>query len=1211
MKKGKILLIATLLSVFCSLVATSGKVQAASADILKKWTRINAYECIVDNKLLHSPVEMKDSNGNVKRTDVLQTVTSYQTNQVLTPSYGFGGTTSGSSVPCTRVLGYKKGYNGMTSLLSYGGMSNLAGIKWNNSSLSSIDKLLTSLSYAGEETEDGGGRFSIKAHRTGESCTYSVTTNCYPIEGESSTVGITVTRGDDGLLHYERDSGNFWNDLKISFKNHNLILEAATGLTCTGGGKLEIPLQNDLNTMYADLEKSLTNTTWTVTCSSTSGGVIPVTNTSTTNYTFGVADKVVDSGKITQYVLKDSLTTVADSVNRKLTGASNRNLTSTEQYELYDFYLNEAIKASGASANLKTCNPTSKDNLEPVKLLDTSDNKFKTCYVNFNQKKPEDIKVNAPNGNYTKIIEISMRDVINRLNNLDTSSIDISAITGVDSSDDPYKPLPGSGTDDDGDNGATVSNCIDAAGPLGWIMCPVLQMAGKAAESLYGYIQDHFLWIGSDVMGTDTSTHSAWKTFRNYANIAFIIMFLVVILSQITGFGISNYGIKKILPRLIVVALLTNLSFIICQLAVDLSDIVGSGINTALSSLNVTGTTSSEYGVNNFISDIFGVLFAGAGTLGALGAGYLAAVTWELWLLPLLLAIIGALIGIFIFFLSLAVRQAGIIILVVLCPVAIICYALPNTKKIFDKWFRLFSSLLMVYPICGLLMGGGQFASSILVNLASDGNPKFMLTLTAMLLSVAPFFFIPTIVRTSLNAIGQLGARLSNFGRGMSGRLTGAIRGSERFKDSQRELATRHDEATVRRLDKRAARRRRKGYDENELYTASGQRRRARAYARADKNRRENLVGQSYNGRSLLIDDEERRSQLEGNLAAKDFDERVAGAKASFRNEPRMATEQAIVAEHDKLLEQFGNDPNNIQLQSQLRALEEMAMEKGAPGQDLLQQSFARYATNHKGSWNANKGQAISKLSAGLATRYGKELNGTDKGFNVAMNDFANGDFSKLSSFRETADGYRSAYDAKLAGFTAAGMNKATPGALQRGYAALQAGEIGADNARTLVGNATQALNDELIANDLKATEKGFVQGIASYGASMPGHSSVITGLGQGSLENLARFVDDTNDTNALIQLGQNIQDAAGGSHLYGEGETRRIKMIINKINSKAGTSYTFDPASMQIDQGNQGGQGGSNNQSEQQDIPEMFRVSDAERAQLESDAARNGRRIR
>lgn len=780
----------------------------------------------------------------------------------------------------------------------------------------------------------------------------------------------------------------------------------------------------------------------------------------------------------------------------------------------------------------------------------------------------------------------------------------------------------GSTNDSDDDNdAAAISNCIEAAGALGWILCPVLDMASVATGSLYGYIEDNFLWIGSDVMGTGTATHEAWKNFRNYANIAFIVMFLIVIMSQITGFGISNYGIKKILPRLIAVALLTNLSFIICQLAVDASDIVGAGINTMLVNLGGTstcgGTTSTTCGVDTIVADARAALF-GTGTV----ALFAAVATWRIWLLPILLAIIGALAGVFMFFLSLAVREAGIIILVVLCPVAIVCYALPNTKKFFDKWFRIFSSLLMVYPICGLLMGGGQFASKLLIGLGDAGTQNIMFVITAMLLSVVPFFFIPTLVRTSLNAIGQLGARLSNFGRGMSGRLTGAIRGSEGFRNRQRELAAQRDEKTVRRLDKWGKVRSAVGL---KAYSKGGQRKRSLAYARADKVRREDLAGQSYNGRKLLRDDKEREKQLLGNLSAKDFDERVTGAKASYRDKPEMATEKEIVAEHDKLLEEYGNDPNNIQLQSQLRALEEMAMEKGAPGQDLLQQSFARYATKNKDSWNASKKQAMSKLGAGLATRYGKELNGSDKGFNTMMNDFAEGDFSKLTSFagNETS-GYRSSYDTKLAGFTAAGMGKATPGALQRGLAALQSGGFRSNDAQedsklraqaqTLADNATQALNDELIANDLKPAEKGFVQGIASYGASMPGHSNVITGLGQGSLENLSQFVDSTNDANALMQLGQNIQDAAGSSHLYGEGETKRIKMIVNKINSKASTSYTFDPASMQIDQSNQsnqGGQGGPNNQSSQQDVPEMFRVSDAERAQLEADAARNGHRIR
>lgn len=905
-------------------------------------------------------------------------------------------------------------------------------------------------------------------------------------------------------------------------------------------------------------------------------------------------------------------------ISQNLLGVSSYNFANYETMSLYqtalvNYYKVSAIdpsKLTQDEIDVRLGNNSQAGGYSETKVI--SNGSVVSCLVKPTQKSSSSIPAVGQNGNFGGAIKVN-----GAWSNVDATTIDFKGIVewmknngagtaalgqtqapNIDCREEHYTPTnpnptpPGGGgsgstSDDDDDNAEQVSQCIEAAGALGWILCPVLDMASDATSALYSYIENNFLWIGSDVMGTGTKTNEAWKVFRNYANIAFIIMFLVVILSQITGFGISNYGIKKILPRLIAVALLTNLSFIVCQLAVDLSDILGSGLNTALSSIGGVADKAKDmsYGVDKIVNDARAALFGTGAT-----AFFVGVVTWRLWLLPLLLAILGALVGVFMFFLSLAVREAGIIILVILCPVAIICYALPNTKKLFDKWFRMFTSLLMVYPICGLLMGGGQFASSILTTLGAEGDQRAMFAITAMLLSVVPFFFIPTIVRTSLNAIGQLGARISNFGRGMSGRMTGAIRGSEGFKNAQRTLAMQRDENTVRRLDRWGKVRKAVGLKE---YSKSGQRRRSLAYARADKARKEDLIGRSYNGRKLLKDDKVREAQLLGNLAASDFDERVKGAKATFRDAPEMATEQAIVAKHDELLEQYGNDPENIQLQSQLRALEEMAMEKGAPGQDLLQQSFARYATNHKGSWNANKGQAISKLSAGLATRYGKELNGTDKGFNVAMNDFANGDFSKLGSFHKTADGYRSAYDAKLAGFTAAGMNKATPGALQRGYAALRAGEIKADNAQSLIGNATQALNDELIANDLKAAEKGFVQGIAAYGASTPGNSTVFTSMGQGSLENLSQFVDSTNDTTALMNLGQNIQEAASSSHLYGEAETKRIKMIVNKINSKAGTSYSFNPASMQIDQGNNG----QSSQGGQQDIPEIFRVSDAERA--------------
>ena len=69
----------------------------------------------------------------------------------------------------------------------------------------------------------------------------------------------------------------------------------------------------------------------------------------------------------------------------------------------------------------------------------------------------------------------------------------------------------------------------------------------------------------------------------------------------------------------------------------------------------------------------------------------------------------------------------------------------------------------------------------------SDGG--FFWAFTAMLASIVPIFFIPTVLRNSLNAAGQLGAKISGIGQRVGGRLSGgadkAIRGSERFKNYQ------------------------------------------------------------------------------------------------------------------------------------------------------------------------------------------------------------------------------------------------------------------------------------------------------------------------------------------------------------------------------------------------------------------------------------------
>ena len=394
--------------------------------------------------------------------------------------------------------------------------------------------------------------------------------------------------------------------------------------------------------------------------------------------------------------------------------------------------------------------------------------------------------------------------VIKRIN--DTAPAVKKALDKTEKDDDGTKPddVVGDITEEAGDETSTgeqASPCSTAAASLGWIICPVIQALGNAVDGLYAQIENNYLRTDVEYVGDDSGTYEAWESFRDYANIAFVIMLVVIILSQITGLGVSNYGIKKMLPSLIVVAILVNISFFLCQVAVDVSNIVGASIKDLFDGISVgTPADFGDGGIGDIVSSIIVTLF----TIGG-GVGVIAALiaTAELWILPFLLTLLVAVIGVVFFFLLLGLRQACIIVLVTLCPLAIICYALPNTKSIFSRWWKLFSALLLVYPICGLLMGGGRFASRLLLtNMSKAEGTMFFGALIAVLIQVIPFFFIPSILKSSFAAMGNLGMRLSNFGRNLGRGATGAIRHSEGFRDTQARMAGHNAQRTLNRMNK-------------------------------------------------------------------------------------------------------------------------------------------------------------------------------------------------------------------------------------------------------------------------------------------------------------------------------------------------------------------------------------------------------------------------
>lgn len=293
---------------------------------------------------------------------------------------------------------------------------------------------------------------------------------------------------------------------------------------------------------------------------------------------------------------------------------------------------------------------------------------------------------------------------------------------------------------------------------VGWIVCPISNFLAWGMDHIFNLLEG-YLTVNTITNDTEGSLYRAWSFIRNIANLAFAIGFIVIIYSQLTGFGLNNYGIKKIMPRLMVAAILVNVSYWVCAIAVDLSNIAGSslqqllvGIRESLQGPN-THSMASWQSVSGFIlAGGIGVTAAslGLGSLIATSGASIGAAT--ILLLPMLA---GLLLAVLVALLVLAVRQALIILLIIVSPLAFVAYLLPNTEKWFEKWRGLFMTMLVFFPIFALIFGGSQLAGFLIY----QNTDQLNIVLLGMFVQIAPLVITPMLVKFS----GSLVARIANM----------------------------------------------------------------------------------------------------------------------------------------------------------------------------------------------------------------------------------------------------------------------------------------------------------------------------------------------------------------------------------------------------------------------------------------------------------------
>lgn len=322
-------------------------------------------------------------------------------------------------------------------------------------------------------------------------------------------------------------------------------------------------------------------------------------------------------------------------------------------------------------------------------------------------------------------------------------------------------------------SGPPTTTCV--VNGVGWIVCAFANVIAEIVDTVYAVIEIMLRVqpLNTDTSGGNNAVYNVWNSSRNIANVLFVIAFLIIIYSQLTGFGVSNYGIKKLLPKIIIAALMVNISYWICAIAVDLSNIVGSTVTDLFEGVRESMNIAVDLNWQTLVATLLsGATFAVAATgaagavvaISAAGAGSAASLAALYLLLPMLLVVIFAVLAaIFV----LVARQALIVILIIISPIAFVALLLPNTEKFFGAWRKTFTTMLLLYPAIAIVFGGAQIAGLSIIAAAADGKAdgvqQPILIVTGMIVQVIPLAITPFLIKLS-GSVGRYAGILKNKG---------------------------------------------------------------------------------------------------------------------------------------------------------------------------------------------------------------------------------------------------------------------------------------------------------------------------------------------------------------------------------------------------------------------------------------------------------------
>ncbi|MFA6278620.1 MAG: hypothetical protein WCS97_02320 [Candidatus Paceibacterota bacterium] len=239
-----------------------------------------------------------------------------------------------------------------------------------------------------------------------------------------------------------------------------------------------------------------------------------------------------------------------------------------------------------------------------------------------------------------------------------------------------------------------------------WIMSLFAWLVGVAAITLDNAVYYTVVTMG-DYVSKLSAIGVAWRILRDLANILLIFGFIgsgIAIILNVDQYGFGT----KLLPKLLIAAVLINFSLFVSEAMIDGTNLVATQFYTQINGGKPSGAKNFDKvsvqndGISNKIMSQVGLQ-----TIYGNGAVkteiFQAGNTWVIGFMAILLFIVTAFVMFSLAFILIA-RFVALIFLILVSPVAFMGWAVPWLEYRMSQWWKHFTEQIITAPVLLLLL---------------------------------------------------------------------------------------------------------------------------------------------------------------------------------------------------------------------------------------------------------------------------------------------------------------------------------------------------------------------------------------------------------------------------------------------------------------------------------------------------------------------------